>query len=311
MDLGARVIKIERPDGGDLSRRLYLSDTEIGGDSTIFHAINRAKESLSIDLKDEKPISHRCGPCWQSRCPDPEFPARRHRTAWLDYEAVRKINPRLVYASISGYGEEGPWVKRPGQDLLAQSRSGVMWLNGDEDQGPVPFGLAVGDMLAGAALAQGILAALVRRSIKGTGSHVETSLLEALVDFQFEVLTTHLNDGRRLPKRANFRSAHAYLSAPYGVYAGQDGYLAIAMTPIPKLADLLGWRNWHPTATTGILVYRARRDQGAHRQAHRHQDHGRMAGNPRARRHLVRQGAELERAAGQRRLPGRSTCCRR
>ena len=69
----------------------------------------------------------------------------------LDYEAVRKINPRLVYASISGYGEEGPWVKRPGQDLLAQSRSGVMWLNGDEDQGPVPFGLAIGDMLAGAA----------------------------------------------------------------------------------------------------------------------------------------------------------------
>ncbi len=143
----------------------------------------------------------------------------------LDYEAVQAINPRLVYASISGYGEEGPWVKRPGQDLLAQARSGVMWLNGDEDQGPVPFGLAIGDMLAGAAAAQGILAALVRRGVtRPAAAHVETSLLEALVDFQFEVLTTHLNDGRRLPRRSSFRSAHAYLSAPYGVYPAKDGY---------------------------------------------------------------------------------------
>jgi crotonobetainyl-CoA:carnitine CoA-transferase CaiB-like acyl-CoA transferase len=156
---------------------------------------------------------------------------------------VREINPKIVYASISGYGEEGPWVARPGQDLLAQSRSGVMWLNGDEEQGPVPFGLAVGDMLAGAALCQGILAALVRRGVSGKGSHVQTSLLEALVDFQFEVLTTYLNDGRRPPKRSSFRSAHAYLSAPYGVYPAKDGYLAVAMMPIGKLADLLGLAN--------------------------------------------------------------------
>jgi crotonobetainyl-CoA:carnitine CoA-transferase CaiB-like acyl-CoA transferase len=114
-----------------------------------------------------------------------------------------------------------------------------MWLNGDEDQGPVPFGLAIADMLAGAACAQGILAALVRRGVTGQGGVVETSLLEALVDFQFEVLTTHLNDGRRLPRRSSFRSAHAYLSAPYGVYPAKDGFLAIAMTPIPKLAGLL------------------------------------------------------------------------
>ena len=240
MDLGARVINIERPDGGDLSRRLYLSDTEIGGDSTIFHAINRAKESLSIDLKDEKDLASLRKLLGKADVLIQNFRPGVIERLGLDYEAVKAINPRIVYGSISGYGEEGPWVKRPGQDLLAQSRSGVMWLNGDEDQGPVPFGLAIGDMLAGAALAQGILAALDRRSIKGTGSHVETSLLEALVDFQFEVLTTHLNDGRRLPKRANFRSAHAYLSAPYGVYAAADGYLAIAMTPIPKLADLLG-----------------------------------------------------------------------
>lgn len=258
MDLGARVIKIERPDGGDLSRRLYLSDTEIGGDSTIFHAINRAKESLSIDLKDEKDLASLRTLLSKADVLIQNFRPGVIERLGLDYEAVRKINPRLVYASISGYGEEGPWVKRPGQDLLAQSRSGVMWLNGDENQGPVPFGLAIGDMLAGAALAQGILAALVRRSIKGTGSHIETSLLEALVDFQFEVLTTHLNDGRRLPKRANFRSAHAYLSAPYGVYAAADGYLAIAMTPIPKLANLLGMDELAPYRDNSATWFTAR-----------------------------------------------------
>lgn len=239
MDLGARVIKIERPETGDLSRRLYLSDTEIGGDSTIFHAINRGKDSLTIDLKNPDDLAALKKLLAQADVMVQNFRPGVIQRLGLGYEEVKQINPRLVYASISGYGEEGPWVGRPGQDLLAQARSGLMWLNGDEDQGPVPFGLAVADMLAGAAAAQGILAALVRRGISNKGSHVETSLLEALVDFQFEVLTTHLNDGRRLPKRSEFRSAHAYLAAPYGVYPAADGYLAIAMMPIAKLADLL------------------------------------------------------------------------
>jgi len=239
MDLGARVIKIERPDGGDLSRRLYLSDTEIGGDSTIFHAINRGKDSLAIDLKNPDDLAALKKLLAQADVVIQNFRPGVIKRLGLDYEAAQEINPRLVYASISGYGEEGPWVGRPGQDLLAQARSGLMWLNGDEGQGPVPFGLAVADMLAGAAAAQGILAALVRRGITNKGSHVETSLLEALVDLQFEVLTTHLNDGRRLPKRSDFRSAHAYLAAPYGVYPAADGYLAIAMMPIAKLAKLL------------------------------------------------------------------------
>ena len=240
LDLGARVIKIERPDGGDLSRRLYLSDTEIGGDSTIFHAINRGKESLALDMKNPADLEALRKLLAKADVLIQNFRPGVIERLGFDYEAVKAINPGIVYASISGYGEEGPWVKRPGQDLLAQSRSGLMWLNGDEGQGPVPFGLAVGDMLAGAALCQGILAALVKKGITGRGSHIETSLLEALVDFQFEVLTTYLNDGRRLPKRSGFRSAHAYLSAPYGVYPAKDGYLAIAMTPIGKLQELLG-----------------------------------------------------------------------
>ena len=238
-DLGARVIKIERPDGGDLSRRLYLSDTEIGGDSTIFHAINRSKESLALDLKHPDDVVALKKLLARSDVVLQNFRPGVIERLGLDYAAVGAVNSGIVYASITGYGSEGPWVQRPGQDLLAQARSGVMWLNGDEDQGPVPFGLAIADMLAGAAAAQGILAALVRRGKTGQGAHVETSLLEALVDFQFEVLTTHLNDGRRVPKRSAFRSAHAYLSAPYGVYPTADGYIAIAMTPLGKLADLL------------------------------------------------------------------------
>lgn len=239
-DLGARVIKVERPDGGDLSRRLYLSDTEIGGDSTIFHAINRGKESIAIDMKNPADMAALKTLIGRADVLIQNFRPGVIQRLGLGYDDVRAINPRIVYAGISGYGEEGPWVGRPGQDLLAQARSGLMWLNGDEEQGPVPFGLAVADMLAGAATVQGILAALVRRGISGEGSHVETSLLEALVDLQFEVLTTHLNDGRRLPQRSGFRSAHAYLAAPYGVYPTADGFIAIAMTPVPKLAGLLG-----------------------------------------------------------------------
>jgi CoA:oxalate CoA-transferase len=238
-DLGARVIKIERPDGGDLSRRLYLSDTEIGGDSTIFHAINRSKESLALDLKRPEDVAALRKLIGRADVVLQNFRPGVIERLGLDYEAVKAINPAIVYASITGYGESGPWADRPGQDLLAQARSGVMWLNGDHDQGPVPFGLAIADMLAGAAVAQGVLAALVRRGISGRGAHIETSLLEALVDFQFEVLTTHLNDGRRAPRRSGFRSAHAYLSAPYGVYPTLDGYLAVAMTPLPRLEALL------------------------------------------------------------------------
>jgi len=239
MDLGARVIKIERPDGGDLSRRLYLSDTEIGGDSTIFHAINRNKESLAINLKDPNDLEVLKRLIAKADVLIQNFRPGVIERLGLSYDDVKKINSRLVYASITGYGSNGLWATRPGQDLLAHARSGVMWLNGDETQGPVPFGLAIADMLAGSAAAQGILAALVGRGMSGAGRHVETSLIEALVDFQFEVLTTHLNDGRRLPRRSSFRSAHAYLAAPYGVYPTRDGFIAIAMTPLDRLAELL------------------------------------------------------------------------
>lgn len=245
-DLGARVIKIERPDGGDLCRRLYLTDTEIGGDSTLFHAINRNKESFAANMKDAADLAALKKLIGKADVIVQNFRPGVIDRIGLDYQSVRKINPRVIYASITGYGGDGPWVDRPGQDLLAQSRSGLMWLNGDEGQGPVPFGLAIADILAGANVVQGVLAALVRRGVTGEGMHVETSLLESLVDYQFEVLTTYMNDGGRLPVRSSFNNAHAYLAAPYGVYRTADSYLAIAMTPLAKLRDLLGMPELEP-----------------------------------------------------------------
>jgi CoA:oxalate CoA-transferase len=155
------------------------------------------------------------------------------------YERASQINGRLVYGVVSGYGNADAWRDRPGQDLLAQARSGIMWLSGNDGDPPTPMSLAIADMLAGHNLCEGILACLVRRGVTGRGGLVETSLIEALLDLQFEVLTTHLNDGRRRPRRSAYRNAHAYLAAPYGVYDTANGYLALAMTHLPTLGKLL------------------------------------------------------------------------
>lgn len=239
-DLGARVIKVERPGSGDLGRQIYLSDTDAGGVNTLFQAINRNKESFAANLKDpqdkvriEKLIA-------QADVIIQNFRPGVFDRLGFSYEDISRINPGIIYASVSGYGADGPWVDLPGQDLLAQARSGVMWLNGCEGQPPQPVGLAVADMLAGHNLTQAVLAGLVRKGIKGKGAKVDTSLLESLVDFQFEVLTTYLNDGNRHPTRPASHGAHAYLPSPYGVYATSDGYLALAMVPVDRLMGLMG-----------------------------------------------------------------------
>lgn len=239
-DLGARVIKIERPDGGDLGRQLYISNLELDGDSTLFHSINRNKQSYAANLKDSNDLAQVRKLVARADVLIQNFRPGIMERLGLGYEAVREINPRLVYAIVTGYGKEGPWKNKPGQDLLAQSISGLTWLTGDAGQGPVPIGLAIADMLAGAHMVQGILACLVRRGVTGLGGLVEVSLIESVLDYQFEVLTTHLNDGGQPPRRSKVNNAHAYLSAPYGIYQTADGYLAIAMNPIPRLGELIG-----------------------------------------------------------------------
>ena len=239
-DLGARVIKIERPGSGDLCRSLYLSDTDLDGDSTLFHAINRNKESFAANLKDPNDIEKIKKLIKKADVITQNFRPGVIERIGLDYDKVKKINPKIVYGSVSGYGNKGPWKDLPGQDLLAQSRSGLTWLNGNGGDAPTPMGLAAADMLAGNYMVEGILAALFKSLKTGEGSLVETSLIEATLDFQFEVLTTYLNDGNRKPKRSSYNNAHAYLSAPYGIYKTKDNYIAIAMTPVPNLGKLLG-----------------------------------------------------------------------
>lgn len=239
-DLGARVIKIERPKTGDLCRQLYITNLEIDGDSTLFHSINRNKQSLSADLKDEsdremvRKLIARADVLIQN------FRPGTMERLGFDYESVRQFNPRIVYGEVTGYGKQGPWRNKPGQDLLVQSLSGLAWLNGDADQPPVPFGLSVVDLFAGAHLVQGILACLVRRGVTGQGGHVEVSLLESILDAQFELLTTFLNDGGKVPERSAVNNANAYLGAPYGLYETKDGYISLAMGSVPRLGELLG-----------------------------------------------------------------------
>lgn len=238
-DLGARVIKIERPLSGDGCRNLYLHNLENQDGSVLFQTINRNKESYAADLKNPGDLEKVKTLVGHADVLIENFRPGIMGKLGLDYESVRQMNPRIVYASVTGYGKEGPWVHKPGQDLLVQALSGAAWLNGDSSQPPVPFGLAVADMLTGAHLTQGILACLVRRGRTGEGGLVEVSLLESILDFQFEVLTTYLNDGGKLPVRSSVNNANAYLGAPYGIYETKDGYIALAMGSVTKLGELL------------------------------------------------------------------------
>jgi CoA:oxalate CoA-transferase len=238
-DLGAEVVKIERPDGGDLCRQLYVSNLELDGDSTLFHTINRNKRSFSANLKDEADLREVWKLIARADVMIQNFRPGIMDRLGLSYEAVRKVNPRLVYGSITGYGTEGPWRDKPGQDLLVQSLSGVTWLNGDAGNGPTAVGVAVADIFTGAHLVQGILAALVRRGVTGEGGQVDVSLLESVLDFQFELISTYLNGDGTPPQRSALGSASAYLSAPYGIYPTADGHIAIAMNPIDRLGQLL------------------------------------------------------------------------
>ena len=156
----------------------------------------------------------------------------------LDYTTVQEINPRLVYAAISGYGTKGPWKDKPGQDLLVQSLAGLAFTTGNGTNGPVPFGISVADILAGSQAVQGILGALIRRQKTGKGALIEISMMESLLDFQFELLTTYYATHQQ-PERSKVANGQPLLSAPYGIYATADGFIALAMIDIHVLANAI------------------------------------------------------------------------
>jgi CoA:oxalate CoA-transferase len=238
-DLGARVIKVERPGTGDSGRALGFGGLYPDGDSLGFHIMNRQKESVVADLKDPADLAFVQRLVARADVLIHNFRPGVMDRYGLDPETVRAANPGLVYATVSGYGNDGPWRDKPGQDLLAQARSGLMWHNGFRDDPPVPVGISVADALAAHNLVEGILAALIRRGRTGIGAWVETSLLESAVDLQFEFLAALLNGSGAEPDRPARFGAHRYLSAPYGVYATHDGYLALAMGAVPALAEPL------------------------------------------------------------------------
>lgn len=240
-DLGARVIKIERPVKGEGGRQIAIKNMFIDDSSLVFHTINRNKESYAADLKDEQDLADIKALIQKADVITHNFRPGVMEKIGLDYESVKALNSKIIYATVTGYGNDGPWAKKPGQDLLVQSLSGLSWLSGSDKDGPVPFGLAVVDMYCATHLTQGILAALLKRSQTAQSVLVEVSLLESALDMQFEVLTTYFNDGRKLPQRSAVRGAgHAYLSAPYGLYKTADGYLALAMGDVQKIANTIG-----------------------------------------------------------------------
>jgi CoA:oxalate CoA-transferase len=239
-DLGADVVKIERPAGGDLCRQLSIADQTLDGDSVLFHTINRNKRSFAADLKSPADLARVKRLIARADVLVHNFRPGVMERIGLGHQVVRDINARIVYATVSGYGDAGPWRDKPGQDLLVQSLSGLAWLSGDAQQGPVPVGVSVADILTGAHLAQGVLAALLRRAVTGRGALVEVSLLESILDLQFEQLTAFMQGDGQPPQRAAVNNASVYGAAPYGIYASADGYLAIAMAALPELGRLLG-----------------------------------------------------------------------
>ncbi|WP_119791629.1 CaiB/BaiF CoA transferase family protein [Flavobacterium anhuiense] len=238
-DLGARVIKIEKPGTGDICRTLYTSDLIMNGESSVFHTINRNKESFAIDFKQPEQLQKLKKLLAKADVVMHNFRPGVMERIGLSYEEVKNINPNVIYGSISGFGEHPELKDLPGQDLLLQSLTALTWLSGNQEDGPVPMGLSIVDMLAGAHLAQGILAALYRKATHNMGAQVQVSMLESAFDFQFETITTFFNDGGELPVRTKTNNAHAYLGAPYGIYKTKNGYLALAMGSIPILASLL------------------------------------------------------------------------
>ncbi len=237
-DLGARVIKIEKPNGGDAGRKLAIKNIWADESSLLFHTINRNKESFTANLKNADDIA-----IIKKLIKKADVLIHNFRPGVMDklglgYTTAKEINPRIIYAKISGYGKEGPWKNKPGQDLLLQSITGLAYTTGNGDNGPVPFGIAIADILSGAQLVQGIIAALIRRQKTGTGALIEVSLMESLLDFQFELLTTYFTNQKQ-PQRSISHNGHPLLSAPYGIYKTTDGYIALAMMDIHELADAI------------------------------------------------------------------------
>jgi crotonobetainyl-CoA:carnitine CoA-transferase CaiB-like acyl-CoA transferase len=223
-DLGADVIKVEPPDG-DLSRGMGGRRLQMTGkDKAPFLALNRNKRSVVLDLKEPEGRDRLTNLLREADVMVESFRPGVADRLGIGYAHVSAVNPRLVYASISGFGQSGPWADRPGFDLIAQAMSGVMSVTGSAEAEPVKCGVPISDLAAGLYAVVGIQAALLARARLGKGQRVETSLFEAALGLSVWEATEYWATGEA-PQPMG--SSHR-LSAPYQAFRAHDGFLTIA-----------------------------------------------------------------------------------
>jgi crotonobetainyl-CoA:carnitine CoA-transferase CaiB-like acyl-CoA transferase len=239
-DLGADVIKIERKGTGDSYRawtflKYWVGETE----SPCYMAFNRNKRSLALDLKlpESKEVIYKLA----EEC---DVVVENFRPGVMEklgfgYEDFKKINPRIIYCSSTGYGQDGPYVNRPGQDLMIQSLSGLTTLTGRKDAPPTPLGTGIADQLGAYNIVYGLLSSLYYREKTGKGQKLEINLFQCLLTHQLQEFAVTLNSGK-LFERPLSGIAHPGQSAPFGIYQTADGYMCISVNPIPLLAEVLG-----------------------------------------------------------------------
>jgi crotonobetainyl-CoA:carnitine CoA-transferase CaiB-like acyl-CoA transferase len=238
-DLGADVIMVEAPDGA-WQRHWSSGDLWHDGQGMLHLCTNRNKRNVALDLKSRKGKEIALKLVDRADVVAENFRPGVMEKLGLDYETLKARHPKLIYASASGYGPDGPYAGRPGQDLLAQAMFGMMTITGQAKTGPRPAGVSVMDHHGGALLAMGICAALFRRERTGQGCRVDTNLMQAALDLQAESLTAWLNAPQRPEKTQAFdHVAGWYYAAPYGVYPTRDGHLALSLSPLASIGEVI------------------------------------------------------------------------
>lgn len=238
-DLGADVISVEGPDGA-WQRHWAGGNVFHDGQSALHLCANRNKRSVAIDLKSAQGRELALRLIDTADVVSENFRPGVMEKLGLGYETLKARKPDLIYASASGYGPDGPYAEKPGQDLLAQALFGMMAITGQAATGPRPAGASVIDHHGAALFAMGILAAIVRRQRTGQGCRVDASLMQSALDLQAESLVAWINGTSKPPGPQAFRHvAGWYFAAPYGVYATSDGHMAISLSPLSALAKAI------------------------------------------------------------------------
>lgn len=238
-DMGANVIKVEKPITGEWERGLASMGSFIGGQSPFFLAMNRGKRSLAVDLKDERGKEIVRNLIRGADVVMSNFRPGAMERLGFGFDDVRAINPDVIYLASSGYGNTGPWVDRPGQDLLIQSVSGLVAQNGPSITNPIPVATSVMDAITALYNVIGVLSALLGRKNHVDVGEVHVSMLSAALAIQCQELVAHINLQQDFA-RSSSGLASPWNDAPYGIYETRDGYAAIAMADLRVLGDLLG-----------------------------------------------------------------------